>query len=412
MNIRLKYCFELIFAICLYASILQGMRIDYPRIIRHDNHYNDNEACLYQHYENIYTYSSMQPYVISSIQTDLYTFSISGEYYNSYFHNFSYNSYEDNDLTKITYIKSDSLGVERQRWIFIMNEDDDIVATKQYNVTSVTHTDSIFYEFHYQSPGKPDSIYYDFPGGWNNNRYYYLIYYTPDGKFNYSYVYRFLDNNWVPIKCFFACYNQNPVVFNKPLEFNKFRLHSQVFGTESLNYIIDRSVAADSVMVFEWSNNNWQVIPNNTFYCSFDTTNSIYTISIGNGPPALKFNDQGLLIYRFEYMSYGASNTDFFNWETITSNTDEYSILTDSVIAIYPNPFSNNLKISNSNKTSMDEISIYNIKGQLVRTWKDVKSSELTWDGKDASNQPVSSGVYLIRARHDKDISTAKVLKY
>ncbi len=108
------------------------------------------------------------------------------------------------------------------------------------------------------------------------------------------------------------------------------------------------------------------------------------------------------------------SDTDFY-YVWIDENTH---VLDESIpsaglkLSISPNPFSSSMKISNNNKTSMDEISIYNIKGQLVRTWKDVKSSELTWDGKDASNLSVSSGVYLIKAKQGNHITTVKTIKY
>ena len=96
-------------------------------------------------------------------------------------------------------------------------------------------------------------------------------------------------------------------------------------------------------------------------------------------------------------------------------NSDDTIIpaLSDYLVNGYPNPFIKDLNIKiDSNTPINSDISIYNLKGQLIRTWKDVKADELTWDGKDTSNQSVSSGIYIIKARQGKDISTAKVLKY
>jgi len=59
----------------------------------------------------------------------------------------------------------------------------------------------------------------------------------------------------------------------------------------------------------------------------------------------------------------------------------------------------------------LDNISIYNTKGQLIRRWKDIKTPELTWDGKDSNNRPVSSGVYLIRAKQGDSVQTVKAIR-
>ena len=111
--------------------------------------------------------------------------------------------------------------------------------------------------------------------------------------------------------------------------------------------------------------------------------------------------------------SYFAEKYLEITWDSVVSNEDQIQPTNLFSIDTYPNPFRQDLSIKINNKDSVpSEINIYNIKGQLVRTWKDVKSYELIWDGKDTSNQPVKSGIYLIKAKQGKDISTAKVLKY
>jgi len=188
----------------------------------------------------------------------------------------------------------------------------------------------------------------------------------------------------------------------------------------------------DSLSVFQWADSSWTRIGCLAYAYDIDLADEEITVTVTDTYPddffltmvypftymeSISFDLDGM-IKKYELVNdydplYPSTNSYFYTWTSEDSPASDETIPSvSSGLACYPNPFSNNLKISNSNKTSMDDISIYNIKGQLIRTWKDVKSSELTWDGKDASNQPISSGVYLIRARQGKDIYTTKVLKY
>ena len=82
----------------------------------------------------------------------------------------------------------------------------------------------------------------------------------------------------------------------------------------------------------------------------------------------------------------------------------------------YPNPFNPETNIFYS--TSVNgavELSIYNIKGQLVK--KLVNSSmnagehNIVWNGKDASDRTVSSGLYFYKLKVDgKTIDTKKMM--
>ena len=87
----------------------------------------------------------------------------------------------------------------------------------------------------------------------------------------------------------------------------------------------------------------------------------------------------------------------------------------------YPNPFSSSTTISfnlATNYTNLHEqarIRIYNIKGQLVRTFRipnpESRTPNIVWDGKDENNNPVSSGIYFYKLKvGDKVIDTKKCL--
>ncbi len=97
-------------------------------------------------------------------------------------------------------------------------------------------------------------------------------------------------------------------------------------------------------------------------------------------------------------------------------NDDEINVpVTTSLIGNYPNPFNPSTTISYyTAKAEPVQITIYNQKGQAVKTW-DVQSEgkgmhSLSWDGRDDSGQSVSSGVYYYRMNSGKYSSTRKMV--
>jgi len=93
--------------------------------------------------------------------------------------------------------------------------------------------------------------------------------------------------------------------------------------------------------------------------------------------------------------------------EETFNDENEYQDINDFVLySNHPNPFNPRTTISYAiPQKSKIEISIYNIKGQKVKTlvneekergiWKEV------WNGKDDNNKTVSSGVYLYKLNVD-----------
>jgi hypothetical protein len=107
------------------------------------------------------------------------------------------------------------------------------------------------------------------------------------------------------------------------------------------------------------------------------------------------------------------SNSVSFTWESIVPNDDPEAPKPSLSLNIYPNPFRNNVNIEIKDLTTApSDIAIYNIKGQLMRKWSDNRSSSVVWDGKDRSDNPVSSGIYLIKVIQNGKSQTNKIVKY
>jgi hypothetical protein len=80
----------------------------------------------------------------------------------------------------------------------------------------------------------------------------------------------------------------------------------------------------------------------------------------------------------------------------------------------YPNPFNPKTKINLSLPVASEySVAIYNIAGQLIRTYDGNASAgvvEIVWDGKDASGNQVASGIYFYKAQAGQFSATKKML--
>ena len=84
------------------------------------------------------------------------------------------------------------------------------------------------------------------------------------------------------------------------------------------------------------------------------------------------------------------------------------------ILSNHPNPFNPSTTISYQlSKVSDVSLSIYNIKGQLIKTLlSDVKPAgehSILWNGIDNDDSPVPSGVYLYQIKANNQTITKKM---
>ena len=101
----------------------------------------------------------------------------------------------------------------------------------------------------------------------------------------------------------------------------------------------------------------------------------------------------------------------------LTLDTDDYTIVSpeNRLYANYPNPFNPTTNIRfNITQRERANLSIYNVKGQLVKTLvEDVFTPcdhLVTWNGTDNNNIPVGSGVYFYKLTTESHSEAKKML--
>ncbi len=138
-----------------------------------------------------------------------------------------------------------------------------------------------------------------------------------------------------------------------------------------------------------------------------------------------------------EEMTFPSSNNCYVNWDfTDTWSEDielsnagypylqsDNSVANDNTDVLnlsynltnYPNPFNPETTISfNMPQAGKANVQIYNLRGQLVKTLLNDQVSvgikNVVWNGTDAQNRPVASGLYFYRVKTDKNTIQRKML--
>jgi len=90
------------------------------------------------------------------------------------------------------------------------------------------------------------------------------------------------------------------------------------------------------------------------------------------------------------------------------------------IMSAYPNPFNHTTTISFYGTVNSHEnarIDIYNIKGQLVRTFtpfpnRGLGAREVVWDGTDETGMPVGSGIYFFTFKLGEEIKASNKMLF
>ena len=124
----------------------------------------------------------------------------------------------------------------------------------------------------------------------------------------------------------------------------------------------------------------------------------------GNGP-------QGDVVRIFNHVRLVR---DFDVEVGVTDENVEESTLNNIILNNYPNPFNPTTTISYQLSSSSDgdvEIIIYNSKGKKIKQFSNLgNQGSVVWNGKDASEQLVGSGIYFYQIKSAENSSSRKML--
>ncbi len=121
------------------------------------------------------------------------------------------------------------------------------------------------------------------------------------------------------------------------------------------------------------------------------------------------FNHHGYLSGTQWWQGCNYTPTDTDDGETIPEPH------TAGIVAVYPNPFNPSTTVSFSiDQPSMVDISIYNIRGQKVKSLLHERKSaglhHVRWNGVNSCEIPCASGIYLVRLTTGKVVRSSKIL--
>jgi hypothetical protein len=142
---------------------------------------------------------------------------------------------------------------------------------------------------------------------------------------------------------------------------------------------------------------------------TYPTTNSF----LFNGPIVLESTTT--IKARAFRMNWCPSDVGIATYTLTVANDDNIIPAPVFNCSAFPNPFINITDINFSlPKSSKVNLSIYNSKGQLVRTLTDSQFSKgehtLAWDGKTDTNQQCANGIYLYRLQGNGFSLTEKLM--
>ncbi len=109
------------------------------------------------------------------------------------------------------------------------------------------------------------------------------------------------------------------------------------------------------------------------------------------------FNNDNCIVFKFHFRD-GPGSYDFryyfLTLEQTVSNSD--LVQSPALFKAYPNPFMDSVKITSSKLSEADDLSIYNLKGQKVKTLA-ATGSDYTWDGCDENGKRLGAGIYFLK---------------
>jgi len=188
---------------------------------------------------------------------------------------------------------------------------------------------------------------------------------------------------------------------------------------------VDLSLGYEHYSVIKTNNNSFLTYCHSSVRSKMYCFDSEYNIQWESNLPFYNCakGDKGIRqLDNLGFICTGSSTGREFIKIAKTDEEGNYTAINENVInsfpnqlQIYPNPFNPTTTIKFTSQLPLEQlrISIYNIKGQLVRKLYKIETLtsgilSVQWDGKNSNNQIISSGLYYVIIKSENQIIDSK----
>ncbi len=265
---------------------------------------------------------------------------------------------------------------------------------------------------HYDEAGYADSLY--FSDGVNST--FYAKRCFEDGMLIRTDVYSRIGDSWNTYGRYLYTYPADPVILSAHL--NPYCKPDIAYWDFTREVAMNTKCIPQVISFYRWieDTNEW-VFTGPVFYDQSVSNNSVI---VGEWFEDVYqwadvdhyFNINGD-IYRREGSSYGDYHTTtLYIWDRELATDDEMIPVVSTGLRCYPNPFKQEIRLSlEGGDRSPIELSVYNIRGQLICKWAGDSAKEIIWDGKDMNATQVCRGIYLICVKQGNSRTVQRVMK-
>lgn len=225
--------------------------------------------------------------------------------------------------------------------------------------------------------------------------------------------------NWSPDDKFTRSFHPNDT--SNGLQFIEYM--SQNLPFMLLNDGFDFPGMITEEMEYDWENSAWQASNKNVSEFNAQNQRTISTYYYWNmnqwqnsDRKLYSYDPSGNLSSEIEQEYSGTEFVDMdkvdYIWETYTANEDPAQIPpVDFGLKLYPVPFGSELNIESFSRTDEEmEISIYNVRGQLVQSFLTHPGTTINWNS-DANARSTAPGIYFVTSKMGNRVNSYKVVK-
>lgn len=398
------------------ASLIATERTEYRRLTSHNHSYGSFSGSQ-EEYSQFY-YNDVNPIIVDSVHYQ-YSDGWGEGYSQTHIFNSNIQSVQEGMLYEY-YVSIANPPTPAFHAFYVLDQQGRTIKTLtqkwRTQSHSYTHTEILFRN--YNKAGYADSLYFIDSQGYH----YYTKRNFEGSMLTSSITYKNGPVNWIPEWRFQFTYSENPVELDSYIRFDSVDNQSLEVVTYLFEQFANNKFLPSSITAQYWNTDTGSWIPASSYTYSQTLVNGqvetkrVYSYNAETQTDMIKSDLQGNIVYLSSYYEYsmeGSGWSDRYYWDSVVENDDELAPGITCSINAYPNPFQTELVINLDDKENEPvNISIYNIKGQLIRKWQNTVASQLMWDGKDSASVQVSSGIYLIKLQKGKKTSSVKVIRF